>query len=421
MRYTLPLFLTQYSTTQDQATNMSTESTAFTGRTQAKSGFRTGQVLTLAAAHFVHDVFSSFLAPFLPLIIDKLSLSLALAGSLTMYQRLPSVVNPFIGVLADRVDLRLFIILAPGVTAVGMSLLGIAPSYVVLAILLLATGLSSAAFHVPGPALLARVSGGQVGKGMSFWMTAGELARSVGPLVAVGAVSMLTLEGAWPLMIVGVAASVLIYTRVKNITLQRMPQAQHSLGQTWRAMRHVLLPLTGIIVARGFMTESLVSFLPTFFKTEGQSLWFGGMALALLEFSGALGALVSGTLSDRVGRRWVLVGSMVTAPLFMAGFLAATGWLTLPLLVLMGLTIFSTTPVIMAMVQDHAGEHPATANGLYMGISFVTGAIIPPLVGALADIVGLRTAYGWSAVLALAGLPLIYALPRDSRGVAREA
>lgn len=394
---------------------MTNNSTVYTPKAASGRTFRTKQVLTLAGAHFVHDVFSSFLAPLLPLIIDKLHLSLALAGSLAIYQRLPSVVNPFIGVLADRIDLRLLIILAPGVTAVAMSLLGVASSYVVLALLLLVGGLSTAAFHVPGPVLVARASGGQVGKGMSFWMTAGELARTIGPLFAVSAVALLTLEGIWPAMTGGIAASVVIHRRVKGVTLAPPAQSHGSLGQTWRAMRHVLLPLTGILLARGFMRSALTTFLPTFMKTEGQSLWFGGMALALVEFTGAVGALSAGTLSDRLGRRGVLLVTMATAPVLMLIFLVVEGWLILPLLTLMGLTVFSTTPVIMAMVQDHAGDHPATANGLYMGISFVTGAINPLLVGAVADLVGLRTAFAWSAVVALLGVPLIYALPRDAR------
>jgi FSR family fosmidomycin resistance protein-like MFS transporter len=388
------------------------ESSSHVITTRPRATFQTGQVLTIAGAHFIHDVFTSFLSPLLPLIIDKLGLSLALAGSLTLYQRLPSAINPFVGLLADRVDLRLFIILAPGTTAVAMSLIGLAPSYAVLALLLLAAGLSSAVFHVPGPVLIARVAGQQVGKGMSFWMTGGELARTFGPLVAVSVVSLLTLEGSWPVMVVGILASVLIYTRVRDLTLRPPSQAHNSLGQTWHAMRHVLVPLTGIMLARGFMAGALTGFLPTFFKGEGQSLWFGGMALSLLEFAGAVGALSAGTLSDRLGRRRVLWMAMTTAPLLMLLFLVVEGLLILPILLLMGLTVFATTPVMLAMVQDHAGGHPATANGLYMGISFVIGAVIPMLVGGLADLVGLRVAFGCSAILALAGVPIIRLLPR---------
>jgi FSR family fosmidomycin resistance protein-like MFS transporter len=103
---------------------------------------------------------------------------------------------------------------------------------------------------------------------------------------------------------------------------------------------------------------------------------------------------------------------MGTAPFFMLVFLFVSGWMILPLLILMGLSVFSITPVMMAMVQDHAGDHPATANGLYMGINFVIGALMPLLVGALADRVGLRVAFGSSAVAALIGVPLLYFLPK---------
>jgi FSR family fosmidomycin resistance protein-like MFS transporter len=392
---------------------MAIKSTPYPAKADAEHPFRTGQVLTLAGAHHVHDVFSSFLAPLLPLLIDKIGLSLTLAGSLTMFQRLPALINPFIGVVADRVDLRIFIVLAPSVTAVSMSLLGVAPSYAILALLLVVAGFSAAFFHVPGPPLVVRVSGGQMGKGMSFWMTGGELARTIGPLFAVSAVSLLTLEGMWPVMFVGIAASVVIYLRVRNIALPPSAQAQGSLRQTWRAMRGVLLPLAGILFARGFLRGALASFLPTFVQAQGQSLWFGGIALAVLELSGAAGALLAGTMSDRLGRRWVLLAALATSPALMFVFLSVQGWLILPLLVLIGATIFSTTPVIMAVVQDHAGEYPATANGLYMGIAFVIGAVTPFIVGWLADILGLRNAFAWSAVFALFSVPLVFALPKD--------
>ncbi len=154
-------------------------------QTPTAESFKTGKVLVLSACHFIHDIYSSFLAQLLPLLIEKLSLSLAQAGFLSTVMQVPSLLNPMIGSLADRRSVRYFIILAPVTTAVPMSLIGLAPNYGILLILLFITGVSVAAFHVPAPVMISQLSGNKKGKGMSFYMTGGELARTIGPLVAV--------------------------------------------------------------------------------------------------------------------------------------------------------------------------------------------------------------------------------------------
>ena len=380
---------------------------------QPEPTFQGGQVLTLASGHFVHDVFSSFLVPLLPLVIEKFSLSLTLAGLLPAVYRFPSVFNPVIGLLADRIDLRILAILAPTVTAMTMSLIGVAPSYAILAILLLVAGTSSSVLHVPGPVMVARFAGARVGKGMSFWMTAGELARTIGPLIAVSAASLWGLEGMYPVMVVGLLASALLYWRLKDAPFTpRVVRPHNSQGVQWRALLRVFVPITGIILCKNFMSSALTTFLPTFLSSEGKSLWFGGTALAVLEFSGAVGALVSGTLSDRLGRRTVLFIALVVSPLLVLGLLAADGWILFPILVALGFTILSPTPVVMAIIQDRASDNPATANGLYMAISFLISSGMGVLTGRLADVLGLRAAFTWSAAVAFLGIPIIFLLPR---------
>ena len=378
------------------------------------SGFQTRQVLTIAGAHFVHDVFSSFLAPWLPLLIEKLSLSLALAGSLTVFIRVPSLLNPLIGVVADRIDMRYMVISAPAVTAVCMSLIGLAHSYGVVAVLLSVAGLSAAVFHVPGPVMIATVSGFQVGKGMSFFMAAGEFARTVGPLVAVAAVSLWGFEGSYPVMIIGLVASGLLYWRLRHAPIHCERRHHSSVVKTWRAMQHVLIPLVCIVVARALMVASLSAFLPTFMVARGRSLWFGGTTLALVEFGAVLGTMVSGTLSDRLGRRFVLLGAMIASPVLMLIFLVTPAWALFPVLVLLGFNAFATAPVMLAIVQDHAHGMRATANGIYMGINFLVISGVTVLVGWTGDLLGLQAAFAWSALLALLGVPVIYFLPRQA-------
>lgn len=374
--------------------------------------FQSGQVLVFAGGHLIHDTFSSFLAPLLPLLIDKLGLSLTLAGSLSVFQRLPSLANPFIGLLADRVSLRWFVILAPTITAAAMSFIGLAPTYTALAILLLVAGVSSSAWHVPAPVMTAKASGSRIGRGMSLFMLGGELARTLGPLLAVGAVSLWGLEGIWRVLPLGVAASIVIRWRLEDVTARPRTAHNGSLIETWRVLRRALLPITGIIFARAFMTSALTTFLPTLLTYEGASLWFASASLSILEFAGALGALASGTLSDRIGRRQVLAFVSLTGPLAMLLFLATTGWLSVLMLIVLGFLALSTSPVMMAIIQEHGRDHPATANGLYMSAGFLIRSGVIVVVGAIADRWGLRTAFRWSAWLGLFGLPFVWLLPK---------
>jgi MFS transporter, FSR family, fosmidomycin resistance protein len=381
--------------------------------TPVSESFRTWEVMTIAGGHLTHDIFTSFLAPLLPLIIQKLGLSLTLAGSLASFQQLPSLINPFLGLLADRGSLRWLVVLTPTVTALVMCLMGIAPTYTILSILLIVAGFSTAVWHTPTPAMVARVSGRQVGQGMSFFMLGGSLAYTVGPLLAVAAVSWWGLEGIWRLIPLGVAASIMLYWRTRGITgAPSASRANGSWSQSWGALRPVMLPIAGIIVAQGFMNVALSTYLPTFLSLEGASLWQAGSALSIVEMAGAVGALVTGTVSDRLGRRQVLAFALSTAPLLMLLFLAVRGWAVFATLLAVGLTAYSTNPVMMALVQEHSRDHPATANGLYMATMFASRSLIIVAVGAMADRWGLRTAFQWSALLGFAAVGFVLLLPR---------
>ena len=142
--------------------------------------FQTKEVLTIASGHFVHDSYSAFVAPLLPLIREKLAVDYAAIGSLAIFSQMPSLLQPFIGHAADRISLRYFIILAPATTATLCGLLGLANSYTLLAMLLFVIGVSMAIFHAPAPAMVGRISGDRLGTGMSIFMAAGELGRTVG-------------------------------------------------------------------------------------------------------------------------------------------------------------------------------------------------------------------------------------------------
>ena len=378
------------------------------------AGFQTDKVLLISGSHFIHDIYSSFLSPLLPLLISKFGLSMLLAGSLTVIFRLPSLFNPVIGIISDRIELGILVVVAPAVTAIAMSLVGLAPNYSILCILLLTAGLSATAFHVLGPPMIARLSGASLGRGMSFWMTGGEMARTIGPLFAVWAVTNLSLEGSYPVMIVGIMASIFLLMRLKGLRSKSSHRSEQSIKEVLCSMRKVMIPLTGIIISRGFLVGTLAAYLPTYVVSSGKSLLMGGISLAVLELAGIVGTLLGGTLSDRIGRRPVLFMTMPISTLLMLSVLYSPDWMLLPLLILLGLAVFSYAPVIMAVVHDHCGKNRGAANGLYMMISFLSTASVVVFIGWLSDLLGISTAFAISALLGLAGVPIILFLPKSS-------
>jgi FSR family fosmidomycin resistance protein-like MFS transporter len=313
--------------------------------------FHIGQVATIASAHFLHDVYSAFLAQLLPQLIEKLSLTYTQAGSLTTFMQLPSLLNPLIGYLDDKVNLRLLVIFAPAITATTMSCLGLAPNYASLALLLLVTGLSVAAFHAPSPSMVVSVSGTQTGTGMSFYMASGELGRTVGPLLAAWAVTLFTLEGMWRLAILGWLASIIMYGRFRKLTMH--VQKQSGFRQMFPAATHLFIPLLLIALSRSFLVSGLGLYLPTLLQSEGASIWASSRSLAIYQFAGVVGALAGGTLSDRLGRKTVLFIASLASPFLALGFLNTTQWLQLGFLILAGLLSLSAQPVMLALVQDH--------------------------------------------------------------------
>ena len=99
--------------------------------------FNTSGVLLISSTHLLHDIYSSFLAPLRPLLIEKFGISLALASLWDLIARIPWFFNPIIGMIAEKTAARYFIIITPAVTAVAMSLLGVADSFTMVAVLLL--------------------------------------------------------------------------------------------------------------------------------------------------------------------------------------------------------------------------------------------------------------------------------------------
>ncbi len=378
---------------------------------QRESGFQTNRILLICSGHFVHDVYSSFISPLLPLLIDKLGLTLLMAGSLPVFMQAPSLLGPLIGYLADRISVRYLVIFAPAITATLATMIGFMPTYGTAALLLFCVGVNIMAFHAPAPAMIAHVAGDKVGRGMSFFMAAGELARSVGPLLVGFGVTHWGMEGLWRLMFFGWLSSAVLFWRLRDVSARRERRKGKSKPMLKRFAR-VFTPLLGVMLLRNMAASSLGIFMVVYLvNIRGFELTLATAALALYELSGVGGALMGGTLSDRFGRRRMVAGAATSSALLMLIFVHVEGALMIPLLIGLGFTSLSVSPVFLALVQDQLPENRATANGVFMLYAFGVRAINVIIVGALGDALGLQNAFIAAALISLLCLPVIVTLP----------
>lgn len=382
-----------------------------------KPAFIKSKVFTVSSAHFVHDVYSSFLAPLLPLLIEKFALSLASASVLSLVQRLPSFMSLFVGAVAHKLPWRWIIVLAPLITAICGSLIGLASNLIVLGTLLFTIGLSSALFHVPAPVMIKYFSGNRIGKGMSWYMLGGETARMLGPLLIVSAVSAWQLEGTWMLIFPAIAASVTLFFALDNKPYQKYANAGHKPVNWWNTIKeykYFFAALTAYLLFRSLMKGSLATFLPTYMGMKGSSLFTGAVALSVLQLAAAFGSFVMGGISDRIGRFKSLLILAILAPVVMLLFVFSGTVGQMILLLPLGVVLYATSPVLLALILEQGSNQPAMMNAGFTTISFATNAIAVLFTGILGDMIGLDMTLQIAAFLAIGAIPAVFVLKKFS-------
>lgn len=380
--------------------------------------FNTNHVVLVSSAHLLHDTYSAFLAQALPILIEKFDITKTLAGVLSVIQRIPSLFNFLVGIMAENMKARYLVIFAPAVTCVAMSLIGVAPGYIFLVILLFISGISSTLFHVPAPVMIKKLSGSRIGKGMSYFMLGGELARTIGPLVIVGVVSLWGLEGTYKLIPFGLAASGFLFLKLRKTDISSSFDGSDIEPGYWKIFKKflpVFIIIAGITFFRAAIGVSLTLYLPVYIIENGGEYWFSGVSLSVLQLAGAFGTFYAGTISDKIGRKSSLLIIGLVSPVLMFFFNFIHGFWTLPLLILMGFFLIAPTPILLALIHELKTERLAFVNGIYMTINFTMSSIMLLLVGISSDIFGINITYKASAFVGLIAVVFVIFLPGRSK------
>jgi len=380
--------------------------------------FQTVNVTALSVGHWIFDTYQAFLPAFLPVFLQTLSLNNMQGGALSAFNQFPSLIQPVIGYISDRRNLRWIVILAPAISALTMSLLGVMPGYWTIALMLMISGFSSAGLHAVGPAIAGKLSGNKIGRGMSFWMVAGEVGRAVGPLAVVTTIQLVGMENTPLLMIFGLGASVLLYFKLRKIPNHSVPNDELT---NWKpALKKVapfVIAISVINLAVAFLITGISTFLPIYLTNQGSTLWFAGASLTILQIAGVAGAMVSGTWSDKIGRKPLLIGAILISPIALVFFVFTSGFLRIFFLLIMGFAMISVQPVLMAWIQQSFPDQRALANGVFMALSFVVRSVIVIVIGWMGDLLGLRNAFLVCAGIVLLAFPVVLLTPSNPNAI----
>ena len=359
-------------------------------------------VLLMSCAHMMVDGYGNILAPLLPLLILRLDLSLAAAGTLTMlYQLAASVSQVGFGHLADRWRPRLLVIVGPVLSVTVLSFVGTASSTVMLGAILVLGGLGGAAFHPPAAALAHRLGVARPGLSMSVYITGGTLGFALGPLMFAPFAERFGLAWTPLLAIPGLLVISFFISRVPSF------ESAHASGGGFRALRPYAFPLTLlylIVVFRTMTAIAFSTFLPVMLVRRGVSVGTAGAIVAAYLFAGGVGGFFGGPAADRWGPRGVIAWSLALSVPFLFFVTLLNGVPFVIVLMIGGFFLQSTLPVNVMFGQAIAPVSAATVSSLMMGFAWGTGGMTVPLTGYVADRIGIE-----HTLMALSLVPLVSA------------
>jgi FSR family fosmidomycin resistance protein-like MFS transporter len=366
----------------------------------------------ISATHLINDMMQSVLVAIYPVLQGNFDLSFVQIGFITLaYQFSASLLQPLVGRYTDRRPLPYSLPVGMGSTCCGLLLLSLAGSFPVVLLAAMMVGAGSSVFHPESSRVARMASSGHPGLAQAIFQVGGNVGTSIGPLLAA---LLIVPRGqrsvAWVALAALLGICILIGVSrwyAANLTSARGRSSLHSTdsGLGSRQVRRAMGVLMLLLFSKYFYLASLGSYF-TFFLMNRFSLEVQQAQYSLFVFFAgvATGTLAGGPFGDRLGRKRVILWSILgTAPFSLILPYANLQW-TLILVFCAGLMIASAFPAIIVYAQELMPGKTGTVSGLFFGLAFGLGGIGAAILGKLADATSIVFVYHVCAFLPLLGL-----------------
>lgn len=381
----------------------------------------------ISFVHLLNDSVQSVIPAIFPILKESMNLSFFQLGLITFSLNMTaSIMQPLVGLYTDKRPSPYLLPLGMTSTLLGMLGLALAPNFISLLLSVVLVGLGSAVFHPEGSRVVYMAAGNRRGLAQSIFQVGGNGGQSLAPIMTALIFVPLGQFGAiWFTLVAAVAIVVLFYVASWS-TMKLSEISEHARTRNSIKIREIdpaqkksvslaMILLIFLVFARSWYHAGITNYYPFYLIQEyGLTIEKAQIFIFLFLASGAIGTFLGGPLSDRFGKRNVLMFSMLGAtPLALVMPHVPLEW-AYPLFILNGFIILSSFSVTVVYAQELMPGRVGMVSGLIIGLAFGMGALGSVAIGGLADLIGIKDVIVLCGFLPLIGL-LSFFLPSDQK------
>jgi FSR family fosmidomycin resistance protein-like MFS transporter len=368
----------------------------------------------LGVGHLMVDLNTGALPALLPFLKNLFDLSYTMTGLVVLVANLSSsLIQPVFGHLSDRSAQAWLLPVGVIAATCGMASIGLAPNYATLLLLVFLSGLGIASYHPEAYKTAYLSTGERKATGISLFSVGGNVGYGLGPLVVALCLTAFGQRGLLLLWLPGLLIGALF--------LWSLPWLSHARAGETEARNagadtspYALALVLGVVTLGACVHSGLVTYVPLYFAARGEGALAVGKLLSLFLISGAVGTLIAGPLSDRIGHKRFLVFSMgVLCPLIVL-FLQASGPASVAVLALIGMCLSPMFSITLVIAQGLMRGRLGVTAGLMTGVGIGAGGLGVTGLGVVADLWGVQTTMQVLSVLPLLPWSMVMLLPAGS-------
>jgi sugar phosphate permease len=400
----------------------------------ALTRFRTFKdVWLISAGHGLTHWYTATFYVLLPLIGKELGLSFAEIGLIMTIQHVAGAVSNLPGgVIVDIVGQKGYL-MAASLFWVGVpyAFMAVSHDYWMLLVCVTLVGIGNNIWHPAAIPTLAWRYPQRKGLMLSFHGMGGNIGEAVAPVVIGLLLGVFTWRETVVINVIpGITMAVLILLMLGAFEMSRSddPESINAKGEK-RGLREYVAAYASLLRNKALMMvafssscrtmvqSALLTFLPVFLAYElGYSTIMVGLCLTVIQVAGFIAGPIGGHLSDKLGRRQVVMSSMLLSGIMVIGMvLAGKTPFFVVFIALVGFFLYAMRAVLQAWALETTPKELAgSAVGIQFGITSLGGGVSPLIFGVIADAYGLYTGFYFLAGLIIFANLLVFFIPKET-------